>query len=631
MIKRLRSHITFRKRVLATGSFSPCDLTKPIPNVFGLRLELGNGNAKFDLHLNPLNVLINKNRPYAPSSLETCPMNTGDYWSQMITSACRRVAVFAAIWLHAGMSISSTAADLSTEEIAKRHTSSVMLVNCEGSQGTGFVLSENGIIATNFHVIEGGKKVLVKSNTGGIHEVQKILAVDKDRDIALLQADAKNLQSLELAEQSTVVPGSKIVVIGNPVGLESTVSEGIISAKRVLAGYGEVLQITAPISPGSSGSPVFTREGKVVGIATFKRIDGESLNFAIPSNHIASMLASAKEGTLTPTIGDYQPRQGHKGSVEQDANFAGSAHFAAIKKLESEGGFFEMLTEAKKQVQAYPDSALAHRVLSDALFYTELYEDAAASAKKAIDLAPENPRGWNNLAIILKAMGAEEASKRVYAQAIKIAPNDVKLLIEYAEVMDESNGRLALEALKSALKLLLDGKGLDIESASYSLEAMLVSSFCQAGASELGYEASQQLLKLKPNDSNLWIAKASAALQATKYDDVRPSLSKAFQINPACKDQPDLHEIVGRLELARNNPVAAQEAFERAYDLGPDNLTADDLAIIEGIIEAICSKDFISDDDRDSLAFYISEMEGVDPDRAGQFKTAIMKRLRNQR
>lgn len=557
-------------------------------------------------------------------------MNTGKHWPQSLTFAWHRTAAFALIALQVSMSIPSTAAELSTAEIAKRHTSSVMLVNCEGSQGTGFVLSANGIIVTNFHVIEGGKKILVKSHTGGIHEVHKILAVDKDRDIALLQADAKNLQSLELADPSTVVAGSKIVVIGNPVGLESTVSEGIVSAKRSLAGYGEVLQITAPISPGSSGSPVFNEDGKVVGIATFKRIDGESLNFAIPSNHIGTMLTSSKEGAPTIAVGDYQPRQGVKGSSEQDAIFAGSVHFAAIKKLEAEGAFFEMLTEAKKQVQAFPESALAHRILSDAFFYTELYEDAAASAKTAIDLAPENARGWNNLAIISKALGADEVSKRIYAQAIKIAPNDVKLLIEYAELVGESNVQLGLEALKLAHKLLSDGKGVDIESSTYSLEAMLVTQYCEAGASNLAYAASQQLLKVKPNDSNLWIANASAALQAAKYDDVRPSLSKAFQLNPACKDQPGLHVIVGRLELARNNPAAAQEAFERAYELGADKITSDDLSIIDGIIEAICRKDFISDDDKDALNFYVSEVEGVDSDRADELKTEILRRLKNR-
>jgi len=205
------------------------------------------------------------------------------------------------------------------------------------------------------------------------------------------------------------------------------------------------------------------------------------------------------------------------------------------------------------------------------------------------------------------------------------------LLIEYAELMGESNVQLVLEALKSAHKLLLNGKGVEIESSTYPLEAQLVTQFCRAGASELAYGASQQLLKVKPNDSNLWIANASAALQAAKYDDVRPSLSKAFQINPACKDQPGLHVIVGRLELARNNPSAAQEAFERAYELGPDNITSDDLSIIDSIIDAISSKDYISDDDKDSLNFYVSEVEEVDPDRANELKTAILRRLKNRR
>jgi hypothetical protein len=86
-------------------------------------------------------------------------------------------------------------------------------------------------------------------------------------------------------------------------------------------------------------------------------------------------------------------------------------------------------------------------------------------------------------------MGAKGVSKRLYEQAIKIAPNDAKLLIEYAALIGESNVQLGLNALKSAHKLLLDGKGVDIESSTYHLEALLVDQFCKAGAHNLGYDA----------------------------------------------------------------------------------------------------------------------------------------------
>jgi hypothetical protein len=89
--------------------------------------------------------------------------------------------------------------------------------------------------------------------------------------------------------------------------------------------------------------------------------------------------------------------------------------------------------------------------------------------------------------------------------------------------------------------------------------------------------------------------------------------------------------IVGALELARNNPAAAQEALERAYELGSDDITSSDLAIIDGIINAICSKDFISDDDMDTLDHYVSEVKKVDSDRADKLWTGILSRLKNRR
>jgi tetratricopeptide (TPR) repeat protein len=535
--------------------------------------------------------------------------------------------------LSAAMTFVVFADELTTEEIAKRNTSSVMLLSDENSLGTGFILSEDGVLVTNFHVISAGKKMVAKSHTGGLYEVQAVLATDKVRDIAILKLGAKNLNALELAAPTTVSPGSKIVVIGNPVGLESTVSEGIVSAKRQLGDYGEVLQITAPISPGSSGSPVLNKEGKVVGIATFKRIDGESLNFAIPSYRITDLLMSLKNGTPATAAEGYTPSRDTEGSPEQDAKLAVSTQFTTIKTLEDTGNYFEMLKEAKKLVALYPESALAHRILSDAFYYTDLNDDAASCAKKAIDLDPANPRGWNNLGIILASLGAEEESKRVYAHAIKVAPDDAKLLIEYAGQIAKSNQQLALSALESAYRLLLEGKGTDLESASYHLQSELVDSLRDAGGSEIAYEAACRFLQANPNDPPLWVAKAAAALAVAKYDEVRPALSQAFKLNPAYKNDARLHTMVGYLELNLNNPTAAQQAFERAYDIVAQNPSLDPNAgdIIEGVIEAICSKSVFADDDISDLGFYTEEMQKIDAGRAEELKNQIIKLIKARR
>ena len=115
-------------------------------------------------------------------------------------------------------------AEIDAENIARSASSSVMLVLAEDgtdgtAQGTGFIVSQDGLLVTNNHVINGANKLLAKSNTGGIYPVIKVLVTDQVHDIAIIQLKATNMPFLKLADSSIVNAGSKVVVIGNPVGL----------------------------------------------------------------------------------------------------------------------------------------------------------------------------------------------------------------------------------------------------------------------------------------------------------------------------------------------------------------------------------------------------------------------------
>jgi len=160
--------------------------------------------------------------------------------------------------------------------------------------GTGFIISPDGLLVTNAHVLEGSKTMIAKAENGGLFPVRKVLATDPTNDLALLQLEGKDLPCLPLAPPGLAVAGSRIAVIGSPLGLEGTLSEGIVSARRKLPGQKrEVLQISAPISPGSSGSPVLDSQGRVVGVASFLLMEGQSLNFASPVEKIQPLLARA--------------------------------------------------------------------------------------------------------------------------------------------------------------------------------------------------------------------------------------------------------------------------------------------------------------------------------------------------
>jgi len=159
------------------------------------------------------------------------------------------------------------------------------------AQGTGFLISKDGRIVTNYHVIETGNSAIVKLPDGIFFAVDGVLAFDKSRDVAVIKAHGENFRTLTLGNSDRLQVGEEVVAIGNPLSLESTVSNGIVSGIRTVEEEGgKFLQVTAPISPGSSGGPLFNMKGEVVGITTLYLKGGENLNFAIPINDAKRLL-----------------------------------------------------------------------------------------------------------------------------------------------------------------------------------------------------------------------------------------------------------------------------------------------------------------------------------------------------
>ena len=163
-------------------------------------------------------------------------------------------------------------------------------------QGTGFIITENGILVTNHHVVKQIKAAKAVLSDGRVLSIEAIIASDASRDLALLKLPESRYPFLRLADKDEAEVGDEIAVMGSPQGLRNTYSTGIISAERPGgAGGVDKLQISAPVSPGSSGSPVVNEEAKVVGIVqggiTSKH--AQALNLAIDVAELHEMLAKA--------------------------------------------------------------------------------------------------------------------------------------------------------------------------------------------------------------------------------------------------------------------------------------------------------------------------------------------------
>jgi len=229
------------------------------------------------------------------------------------------VAILGLIVVNPGAPMTISDIQQSPQEIAKKTFPSVavVLINDKNGQpislGSGFVIKD-GIVATNLHVIEDGESGFVKLiGADRQYPIEGVLATSDRYDLALLSIPALRAPTLMLSLRNVLV-GDTIYAIGNPRGLEGTFSEGIISSIRKLD-EDELIQITAPISPGSSGGPVVNIDCDIIGVATATIIEGQNLNFAVPARYLEQLLeterkliplnsAKKKKDSYTNTFGD---------------------------------------------------------------------------------------------------------------------------------------------------------------------------------------------------------------------------------------------------------------------------------------------------------------------------------------
>jgi S1-C subfamily serine protease len=200
------------------------------------------------------------------------------------------------------ISMSCACLGQSARDIARVAFRSVVLLEMNDSNGqplslgSGFFVS-NGIIATNAHVIEGASSGTAKL-VGDSHTMQILgtVAIDRHADLALLKVDSP-APPLVLGPNANPIVGDDVYVVGNPLGLEGTFSEGIISGVRQVDAD-SILQMTAPISPGSSGGPVMNSSGAVIGISVATFQDGQNLNLAVPVSYLSRLLALPSRSLL---------------------------------------------------------------------------------------------------------------------------------------------------------------------------------------------------------------------------------------------------------------------------------------------------------------------------------------------
>ncbi len=184
------------------------------------------------------------------------------------------------------------AAPLTPAQIARLAIPSMVLIRTATGQGSGFFAGAEGRIITNYHVIRGATEAVIVTADRIEHKDIEVIGLDKPHDLAVLRIGTRGQRPLPLGDSRTAGVGEHVVAIGNPLGFGDTISDGLLSGVREFDGIG-LLQISAPISPGSSGGPVLNDRGQVIGISTFVLKQGQNLNFAVPIDAAKTLLAGS--------------------------------------------------------------------------------------------------------------------------------------------------------------------------------------------------------------------------------------------------------------------------------------------------------------------------------------------------
>lgn len=317
--------------------------------------------------------------------------------------------------------------------------------------GTGFFVRA-GELVTNMHVIKNAHRVEIHTleGKGRTYPVAGALAVDEEADLALLRVDLPAERSRPLAMTASLPDeGEPVFLIGNPLRLEGSVSDGIVSAIREVPDLGRIIQITAPVSHGNSGSPLFNMRGQVIGIVTVKVTNGQNINLALGVSRIVSLARGElmsfdqistrnKAATQPESLAELWYRGGIDslwlGNYDSALNYFETAANRNPRRPETwiqigyckvkQGRNEEAIRAYKRALQLRPSSAEAYNKLGDAYFFGGRFDEAIASYKQAARLQPDQPDAYYNLGLAYLEIGDRESA---LAQSRLLEPLDPDL------------------------------------------------------------------------------------------------------------------------------------------------------------------------------------------------------------
>ncbi len=407
------------------------------------------------------------------------------------------------------------------------------------ARGSGFFIAPDRVI-TNRHVIERSSRVEIHLLDGKRFPVRGVLAIDGEGDLALLQVDVpRNLAVPLPIVRAVPQEGESIVVIGNPFGLEGSVSNGIVSAVREISGYGKIIQITASISPGSSGSPVVNMAGQVIGIATLQAAEGQNLNFAVPAERISQL-----------KIGEIQTFSSLNSEAQKNKRSSAERLYSQGLAQLSRDDYARAVPYFERAVEADPNYAEAWYQAGFCYGVLGRHAEALRASRMAAKLRPEWAASFVNIGASSYALGQYKEALDAYRQAVRLDENNPDTQYSLGLVF----GKMArpdeeVLAYRRAVAIKPDHVG--------AMEKLGITLFKQKRFADAAIVFDQ--LKIYKPDAKTYNSLGESYLETGKIDESIEALNNALGYNP---DFEKARYNLGRAYLKQGNKDLAQVQYE---------------------------------------------------------------------
>jgi len=382
--------------------------------------------------------------------------------------------------------------------------------------GSGFFVDKGGVLITNYHVLNKAYAADVTTYDGREYPIQGVLAYNKTADLIKVTVKIPQ-QSVHQVDVTPEIPkiAERILVVGSPLGLDQTVSEGIVSAVREFPNIGKIFQMSAPASRGSSGSPVINMDGKVIGVVSFILEPGQNLNFAVSGKSVLDL----KNEETVMTLPEW--------------TYSVSTHKPGLAAELCKKGFeFSIQGEYKKALEYY---------------------------REAAEKSPDDAESWYGLGSCYVGLKQPSEAIKAFKEAIRTSPDKTRAyyyLGKYYQSLDRFEE--AIESYQSALEINRD----------YGPAYMgLAEIYSQQNRINDEKEAIQQLVRIHPDYAASHYNMGITYGKLGRYRDAIDAFKRALEINPKI---PGAHYHIGVMHGILGNFRGEVEAYKQAIRIAPD-------------------------------------------------------------